>query len=205
MTGWTTTKNYDILLQKDEMSCGLCCVGMIVKLLDGYTKYSESSLINKSRKLDSTSTGYTMAATNRVGAVATPFAGLKKGEATFAGTIGLNDGPSHSVDGTYGAHLAKLLVELGFEATYGQGNVNKAMNNVNKRKPLIVRVGEPGHWVVVAGKRSKNGDYIVLDPCMSREVTITKNSAHHSDTRSFTDFYVSCKRSTSIFKKVKVM
>lgn len=154
--GWTQHHGYWVLQQNDQLTCGYCCVGMVVNLIDG-SKPSENSL-----KYGSGTKG------NR-GQAAMDMANAKAME------IHNPHATTNSLDGTYGNHLAHVLFKnYRINAEYGEKSVRDVMRSATPSAPLIVLVkwgirGDgAGHWVVVAKRKTqgkgKDSDYIILDP-----------------------------------------
>lgn len=159
---WITNGGKAVLRQSQKQSCGYCCIGMILNLVDPHQpKNSESSLVAEGKRLDPTA--YDRAAMDRVGARPTPI---------IHAAYEQHHKIPHWGSGTYGNHLAQVLRSYRINAKYhGGSTVKTAMRTVTAAQPLIVLVnwkGGGGHWVVVVS-RSKRGlgkasDYTILDP-----------------------------------------
>lgn len=149
-----------VLKQSHMQSCGYCCVGMVMNLVEGGSvRMDEQSLVAAGKQLDPQA--YDRAAMDRVGAKQTPIvmaAYEQSGKIPYYGS------------GTYGQHLAGLLRHLQIDAKYGTGSAKTAMRAVTAGKPMIVLVQWAkggGHWVVVTGRGKHFGrasDYHILDP-----------------------------------------
>lgn len=159
--GWMKDGGVDILKQADEMSCGLCCVGMALHHFTS-VQWQESALKGLSRSVQGTDVTerYTKSAKNVAGAV--PTVGVQMGE--IADNVG---------DGTYGNHLTAMLNKEHLQATFGTGslaNIKTAMRAVDGTHLVIVRVdwnGNGGHWVLVKGRATHFGGqstYTIHDP-----------------------------------------
>ena len=149
-----------VLKQPQMQSCGYCCVGMVINLIEGGSvQMEEQSLVAAGKQLDPQA--YDRATFDRVGMQPTPIvhaAYQQKGKLPHFGS------------GTYGQHLAALLRRFQVNAKYGTGSVKSAMRGVTAGKPLIALVQWKkggGHWVVVSGRGKHFGrasDYAILDP-----------------------------------------
>ncbi len=159
---WISSGGESILKQSQQQSCGYCCAGMILNLVDpAKPKHTEQSLVSAGKQLDPTA--YDRAAMDRVGARQTP---IVRAAYQQTGKI------PHWGSGTYGNHLADVLRDYQIDAKYqGGSDVKSAMRAVTPGKPLIVLVqwqAGGGHWVVVKARKKRGigsaSDYTILDP-----------------------------------------
>jgi hypothetical protein len=168
---------------------------MVINIINK-SKLSEDSLVTESMRIDSTASGYTRYTGDRVNVVE-----------TFMRTV--HDIPTSYNDGTFGPHLRKLLIHNGVKGTYGQTSLVTAMKGVTPLKPLIIRIGDPGHWVVVVKRRKrafKDSEYTILDPGHHKVVTTIGYGVYDAprDDRSFTQYWVSCIKAPPQ-KRIRVM
>ncbi|MES2068885.1 MAG: hypothetical protein V4488_00955 [Pseudomonadota bacterium] len=199
----------NILKQTDAQSCGYCCVGMIVNLLDVTNFQTEESLKIAGERVDSGGGAYDRATADRPGLV----------KMVGADEMMKNLGTKVSVgSGTDGIHLAKLLKrEYSIDATYHAGTVAEmktAMRAANAKHPMIVAVewaGGSGHWVVVSG-RSTGGwgsasDYTILDPSGHRVINkgSTNYVAENKSKGKFGGYYITVNGKLAMAKGPKVM
>ena len=129
--GWVMDSGVNVLQQADEMSCGLCCVGMA---LHYYTDvlWQESELKALSREVRGTghTEQYSRSAKDIPGAQ--PTVGVQMGAIDDA--VGV---------GTYGNHLAAMLTHEHIQANFGHGGIaaaKTALRAVNRSYLVIVRV-----------------------------------------------------------------
>lgn len=159
--GWVMDSGVNVLQQADEMSCGLCCVGMA---LHYYTDvlWQESELKALSREVRGTghTEQYSRSAKDIPGAQ--PTVGVQMGAIDDA--VG---------DGTYGNHLAAMLNHEYIQADFGHGGIaaaKTALRGVNRSHLVIVRVewaNGAGHWVLVVDRDTHFGrpsTYTIHDP-----------------------------------------
>jgi hypothetical protein len=156
---WMVDGGVDILRQADEMSCGLCAVGMALRYFTGVT-WSEAELRKLSREVQGAghTEKYSRSAKDMPGAQAT--VGVQMG--AIDDKVG---------DGTYGNHLAAMLNHEHLQATFKTGaSVKAALRGINLTRKVIVRVewtNGAGHWVFVTGrstKFNKPSTYTIHDP-----------------------------------------
>ena len=194
---WVSDKGFRILMQDQKMSCGLCSCAMVINVLRN-AEFSESSMVNESRKVtlkenkpDENYSRYTGFTGDRAGYQPTVLRAVKEIPTSYG-------------DGTYGMHLAKILKNNGVNAEYGHGNAKAALDWVSKGKLLIIRVGEPGHWVVVVKKEwklFKGSHFVILDPGENETVSI-KGYSNYTYGRKFSPYWVKCSKAISA-QKVK--
>lgn len=186
--GWVIDNGYNILKQDEEMSCGLCCCAMVLRLLRNST-LSERTMVNESKIIsqkDKSSQNditkkYTRPIKNVPGARKTAFAQATQHHMTYN-------------DGTYAPHLVKILDSNNINAHYGRSSIKNAMDAVTKEKPLIIRVGESGHWVVVVKKQKKlfgKNKFTILDPGEDKVVEI-RGYSNYTYNRNFTAHWITC-------------
>jgi hypothetical protein len=174
---WINVDGWDVLKQSHEQSCGYCCIGMVVNLIEGGRKDREESIVAAGRSVGGVG-AYDRHAKDRVGAVQTPLV-----QAAYEEFGAL----PHWGSGTYGNHLAQVLRRhYRMDATYykdqGTSAIKSAMRGVSAKQYMIALVqwdGGGGHWVLVV-ERHKRGwgyssDYAVLDP--GGYVTINRGSS----------------------------
>ena len=187
---WHFDNGYYILKQDHEMSCGLCCCAMVLRLLNNST-FSESTMVSESKtislndksSLNDKTKKYSRPIKNISGARKTVFAQIAGHHMTYN-------------DGTYAPHLVKILDRNNINAKYGTSSIKNAMEAVTKEKPLIIRVGEPGHWVVVVKKKRKlfgKNKFIILDPGEDKIVEV-KGYDNYTYNRRFTAHWITCNK-----------
>jgi hypothetical protein len=208
---WINVSGHDVLKQSDAQSCGYCCIGMVVDLVNGGAKNPESSIIATGRSIDGAG-AYDRATKDRVGVVPTML--IAAAEEQYG------ELPSWG-SGTYGDHLARVLTQ-GFKINaknyVGQstGAMKGAIRSVSADTYLIALVlwsGGGGHWVLITGRKTRGlgraSDYTILDP--AGEVVTNRGSTTYSPsygTGQFAGCYVKVTGGTLFATKatgVKVM
>lgn len=194
---WVSNNGYRILMQDQQMSCGLCSCAMVINVLRN-AEFSESTMINESRKVTIKESQQEENYTKYTG-----FTGDKSG---YKPTVlrAVQKIPTSYGEGTFGMHLSKILKNNGINADYGHGDAKAALDWVSKGKLLIIRVGEPGHWVVVVKKEwkiFKGSQFVILDPSENETVSI-KGYSDYTYGRKFSPYWVKCSRAISA-QKVK--
>jgi len=186
--GWVKDSGVWVLQQADEMSCGLCAVGMALFYFTS-VQWQERELKDLSRRVQGAdpTEKYSRSAKNISGAQ--PTVGVQMGAIPDA--IG---------DGTYGNHLAAMIAHEHLQATFGHGgvaNVKAALRAVRRAHLVIVRVewaNGAGHWVLVTGRSTHLGrpsTYTIHDPagCVVQNSGSTTYTAPYA-TAQFSGYWV---------------
>jgi len=202
---WISVGGKSVLQQSQKQSCGYCCIGMILNLVDSAKpRHTEASLVGHGKTLDPTA--YDRAAMDRVGARATPIV-----HAAYEQHHKI----PHWGSGTYGNHLAAVLRSYQIDAKYhGGGSVKSAMRTVTAIRPLIVLVNWKaggGHWVLVISRKTRGwgspSDYTILDP--GGHTVINRGSTtyippYNSQGGNFANFYVTVNGRLAMPRGVKL-
>jgi hypothetical protein len=171
-------KAYRVLQQDQAQSCGLCCIGMVLNLIDK-REVSEVSLAARSRDLDPETAdrpaAYQRATKDRVGFVkmvtakADPGLGVMGERRILSGHAAPDYGKRESLGkGTAASHLLKVLADYRVGAQKAV-SVKEAMRAVSPGRPSLVLVQITGghHWVLVVNRETRYGRasiYTILDP-----------------------------------------
>jgi hypothetical protein len=158
---WINTNNIRILQQSQLQSCGYCCVGMAIKIIEN-VEINEEAIVATGIRIGGQNE-YDRATRDRIGFSPTVFR-----DAKFKAKV------EHWGSGTYGRHLAAVLQEYSIDAVYQNSDVKTAMRNVTPNKPIIVLVlwnpppyKKGGHWVLVTKRIThfgKSSNYEIMDP-----------------------------------------
>ena len=192
---WITDGGYRVLKQEHEQSCGYCCIGMVLNLVD-QRQDTESSLVATGRQIGGAG-AYDRAAKDRVGAVRTFIVDAAEEQ---SGKL------PHWGSGTYGDHLAQVLREgfhmnAKYHAGKSTGDMKGAMRAVSANQYMIALVlwngsGGGGHWVLVTSRATRGwgsaSNYTVLDPGGSVVTNrgSTTYTAANGATGNFAGYYV---------------
>lgn len=168
MAGWGGTvaapggASFRIYQQSEIQSCGLACVLMVKRIIDG-SQLTERILKDQMGGKGFFGTGddqYDVATKDR-------FAGMQR---TALTSTAVATGDAHYGSGTARLAVRAMLDQLGI-AYSTAGNARAAIRKVAPGKPVIAGVtwtGGGGHWVLVVGRQKNakgaSSNYYILDP-----------------------------------------
>jgi hypothetical protein len=166
---------------------------MVIKLLTR-SKLTEKILVAESKRIEKNpegSRGYTRHTGDRVGVQPTFMRQVSNVRTSWG-------------SGTYAPHLVQVLAAYNVVGTRGGGgSMAAAIRGASKTAPVIIRVGEPGHWVVVVGHNAKTNTSTILDPGETDVVEIVGTDRYLAP-RRFTPYWIVCRKGTAQ-RRVKVM
>lgn len=156
-TDSTSSHEYDVLIQGEEASCGLCCCCMITALRG--EGFPNSRIIESNLPADA----YKKSSCDRAGWMPTALTGLAPNEYHSKGTEIRN----------LGIALKAWHIQNTCHSPGSLYTMPKALRSASHARPIIARIDwcntfdvskRAGHWVLVVGYN--NGELIVLDPAL---------------------------------------
>ncbi len=155
---WIPSQGLNVLKQKEERSCGLCCVGMANNIYHPNDFLSEQSLVTRSAQIGTGGRDrYYKAAVDMPGARPTQWA------------IEFPKLGRYS-EGTFGDHITSVANSYGLQASNHTGTITEmkqAMRRVQEGRRLVIVLVSWGHWVLVKSRARRWGRasiYTILDP-----------------------------------------